>query len=94
MIRDTGYGAELPAQATSPEDAFESQERDRAEEIKTLERKLWVAVVPAAILMLQGQPHSDAGRWLALVITLPVIGWSGRHFYTRAWSRCDMAAPI
>lgn len=86
VIRDTGYGAELPAQTTSPEDAFESQERDRAEEIKTLERKLWVAAVPAAILMLEGHPHSDAGRWLALVITLPVIGWSGRHFYTRAWA--------
>jgi Cu+-exporting ATPase len=41
-----------------------------------LERALpWMAGVPA-----------DAWRWLLLALTVPVVGWAGRHFYTRAWA--------
>ncbi len=29
---------------------------------------------------------ADAWRWTLLGLTLPVVGWAGRHFYTRAWS--------
>jgi Cu+-exporting ATPase len=29
---------------------------------------------------------ADAWRYLLLGLTIPVIGWAGRHFYTRAWS--------
>ena len=35
----------------------------------------WVDRVPA-----------DGWRYLLLALTLPVVGWAGRHFYTRAWS--------
>src|SRR5882724_86423 len=49
VIRDTGYGADLPAQARDPEDAFETQERERVLEMKTLQWKLGVALVPAVI---------------------------------------------
>ena len=35
----------------------------------------WIDRVPA-----------DAWRWLLLGITVPVVGWAGRHFYTRAWA--------
>jgi Cu+-exporting ATPase len=28
---------------------------------------------------------ADAWRYLLLGLTLPVVGWAGRHFYTRAW---------
>jgi Cu+-exporting ATPase len=35
----------------------------------------WTAAVPA-----------DGWRWLLLGLTLPVMGWAGRHFYTRAWT--------
>src|SRR4029077_16981330 len=48
--------------------------------------KFWIAVVPAVLMMILGHPHSDAMRWLELGITLPVVLWSGRHFYTRAWA--------
>ena len=41
-----------------------------------LERALpWMAAVPA-----------DAWRWMLLGLTAPVVGWAGRHFYTRAWA--------
>jgi Cu+-exporting ATPase len=29
---------------------------------------------------------ADAWRYLLLGLTIPVVGWAGRHFYTRAWS--------
>jgi Cu+-exporting ATPase len=29
---------------------------------------------------------ADTWRWVLLGLTLPVIGWAGRHFYTRAWA--------
>jgi P-type Cu+ transporter len=32
------------------------------------------------------QVSADTWRYLLLVITLPVVGWAGRHFYTRAWA--------
>ena len=32
------------------------------------------------------QVSADAWRYLLLALTLPVVGWAGRHFYTRAWS--------
>ncbi|HEX5962427.1 MAG TPA: heavy metal translocating P-type ATPase [Gemmatimonadales bacterium] len=32
------------------------------------------------------QVSADTWRYLLLVITLPVVAWAGRHFYTRAWA--------
>ncbi len=29
---------------------------------------------------------ADTWRYVLLALTLPVVGWAGRHFYTRAWS--------
>ncbi len=85
-IRDTGYGAELPRPNATAEAAFESQDQERGLEATTLTRKFWVAVVPAVVMMIVGHPRSDAVRWLELGLTLPVVLWSGRHFYTRAWA--------
>ncbi|MGH7509013.1 MAG: heavy metal translocating P-type ATPase [Gemmatimonadales bacterium] len=33
-----------------------------------------------------GRVSADTWRYLLLGLTLPVVGWAGRHFYTRAWS--------
>jgi len=32
-----------------------------------------------------GSASSDTLRLLLLALTLPVVGWAGRHFYVRAW---------
>jgi len=32
-----------------------------------------------------GQVPAAAWRWVLLALTLPVVLWSGRHFYVRAW---------
>lgn len=86
VIRETGYGADLPRADATAEGAFESQDEERSAEAGALWRKFWVAIVPAVLMMVLGHPHTDAMRWLELGITLPVVLWSGRHFYVRAWA--------
>jgi len=80
VIRGTGYGAELPAPESSPEALIGAQEQARAEEIRDLGRKFAVSLVAAVLVTIIGQPH-----YALLGLTLPVVGWAGRHFYTRAW---------
>ena len=90
-IRDTGYGAELPP---AVEDAFAEQEaRDKAqaEEFATLKRKAIVSGIVGAIAMVASMalmpiaPHALVNGVL-LVLTVAVMTWAGRHFYTRAWA--------
>jgi Cu+-exporting ATPase len=91
VIRATGYGAELPTPGRSEEDLFDTHEAERAAEMAGLGRKLFVSGIAAAIVMFVGmRPGSHAVgaplRWLQLAVTLPVVLWAGRHYYTRAWN--------
>jgi P-type Cu+ transporter len=91
VIRATGYGAELPTPGRSEEELFDAHEAERAMEMAELGRKLLVSGIAAAIIMLVGmrmggQAPGAPSRWLQLALTLPVVFWSGRHFYTRAWN--------
>ena len=90
-IRDTGYGAELPP---AVEDAFAEQEaRDeaQAEEFATLKRKAIISGIAGAVAMVGSMalmpiaPHALVNGVL-LVLTVAVMTWAGRHFYTRAWA--------
>jgi Cu+-exporting ATPase len=90
-IRDTGYGAELPPVV---EDAFAEQEaRDaaQAEELAELRRKAIVSGAIGAVAMVAPMalmpivPHAVINGVL-LALTVLVMTWAGRHFYTRAWS--------
>ncbi len=88
-IRATGYGAELPRPGESGEALLDAQDEARASETRELRRKFAVSAVVAALTMVTGMPHGGAGdgvRYLLLALTLPLVGWAGRHFYTRAWA--------
>jgi P-type Cu+ transporter len=89
-IRSTGYGAELPSPEISVGAMVDAQDAARDDELRTLRRKLGVSLVAALATMALGLgfgPISpEAQRWLMLGVTAPVVGWAGRHFYTRAWS--------
>ena len=41
-----------------------------------------LGMAPVAMAPATGGPI----RYLQLALTLPVVGWAGRHFYTRAWA--------
>jgi Cu+-exporting ATPase len=88
-IRSTGYGAELPLPEASGEALLDAQDKARAEEVRELQRKLAVSAAAAAIAMLLDLSHhamTSGTRYLLLARTFPVVGWAGRHFYTRAWA--------
>ena len=92
-IRATGYGAELPVAERT---AFEEQAaRDEAqtEEFDELRRKAIVSGVVGAVAMIVSMPgmsgagHATSFQTLGLLAaTVGVMGWAGRHFYTRAWA--------
>ncbi len=119
-IRETGYGAELPAPDGSAQEQIEARDAAQEEEIRDLRRKLGVSLTVAAVAMVLSTPlaervgqsatdplmplmmplthllrqfapwvdrvSSDALRWTLLLLTLPIVGWAGRHYYIRAWS--------
>ena len=90
-IRDTGYGAELPPEV---EDAFAEQEaRDaaQAEELAELKRKAIASGTIGALAMfapmvLMPFVAHDVMNGVLLALTVFVMTWAGRHFYTRAWA--------
>jgi Cu+-exporting ATPase len=82
-IRDTGYGADLPAADGSSEALAGAHDAARDEEIRTLRWKLGVSLAAAVLAMAFSMPPRP---WLLLALTLPVVAWAGRHFYTRAWA--------
>ncbi len=93
-IRDTGYGAELPATTRGAFEEQEEAEAAHAKEVRTLTQKVVVAMVMAVVAMALSieSMNGAAGaqntvvRWTLLVLTTFVMAWAGRHFYTRAWS--------
>ena len=91
VIRETGYGAELPSADASVEELFEAQDAERAAEIADIRTKFVVSIAAALIAIPLSMTHlaiasPDLVRWSLLALTVPVVFWAGRHFYTRAWA--------
>ncbi|HEY9015328.1 MAG TPA: cation transporter, partial [Gemmatimonadales bacterium] len=88
-IRDTGYGAELPTTDTGDEAGLDAEDEARARETRGLRQKVAFSLVAAVLVTLFSMPDlvpAHTGRLLSLLVTLPVVGWAGRQFYTRAWA--------
>src|SRR5690606_26976837 len=123
VIRQTGYGAELPAAEASAQPA--DAEEDAADSAyRELRLKAIVGIIAGAIAMILSMPlmtppeHTAHGpvadpfmrwamesltpvlqplmpwlyaippatlAWGLLFLTLFIMTWAGRHFYTRAW---------
>ncbi len=87
-IRDTGYGAEIPAEERSAFEEQEARDAKTAEEFTELRLKAIMsgAIGVGAMLAMPMMHHSAWASWALLVITTGVMLSAGRHFYTRAWS--------
>ena len=91
-IRDTGYGAEPPRADAAAEERIADRDAARDAEVRELRSKFIVsaavAVISMAIGLLPGgmAAMGSGRRYLLLALTIPVVGWAGRHFYTRAWA--------
>ncbi|HWB85122.1 MAG TPA: heavy metal translocating P-type ATPase [Bryobacteraceae bacterium] len=76
-IEELGYG--VPATAPRP-DAEEPSYR----------RRLWVAILFSAPVLVLGMAHGlvapHLAAWIELALTIPVVFYSGAPFYSGAWS--------
>ena len=94
VIRGTGYGAELPRPDESPFDEQAARDRAHDEEYRELKLKAGVSgaigIVAMACSMPSMSPTHASGApsalYAMLALTVLVMTWAGRHFYTRAWS--------
>ena len=88
-IKATGYDAALPAPGRSALEEQEKQDAAHAAEVRELTRKTIVSLSVAAIIMVLPMVRMGDGErvvpWLLMALTSVVVGWTGRHFYTRAW---------
>jgi Cu+-exporting ATPase len=86
VIRSTGYDAALPSADTTAFAEQERQDEAHVREVRELTRKTVVSLAIAALTMVLPMAVSgDALPWILFALTTVVVGWSGRHFYTRAW---------
>jgi Cu+-exporting ATPase len=95
-VVNAGYGVVERAPATSAAERQAEIDRQKAEAYAALKRRFWVAVglatviMPLSMLMLwpAAMQHVNT-QWLnygLLLLTLPVLLYSGREFYTSAWN--------
>ena len=89
-IREAGYGAEVPSTELVPEELLTAQDAARIQEIATLRSKVVVSGIAAVAAMgFMLVPTGWSMRLTNIVLlglSLPVVFWAGRHFYTRAWA--------
>ncbi len=98
-VEAAGYELQLADAGETAEDLFAKREQEReAESAELMRRFRWgvflglpVAVVGHAHLIpgLSGLSH-DAMRalwWLSAILTIPIIGYVGRRFFTGAWQQ-------
>lgn len=88
-VRSAGYDAH-PTVAGDDEDPLE---KAHAEEYATAKRKFIVAAVLSLPVLVIAMSHGaipwlnfEGVNWLQLILTTPVVLYSGRHFYTGAWA--------
>lgn len=96
-VADAGYGLELLDQPAAADDLARSREAERDDEYRSLLRRFRVGAaltLPVLIIghaeLVPGLADLDPGtmRWLwALsgILTLPILAWVGRRFFTGAW---------
>jgi Cu+-exporting ATPase len=87
VIRDTGYGAELPADDLSPLEEHEARDRAQQAELGALMRKTIVSGIAVVLAWTASMlaPHSRALPYVLLALAVVVMSWAGRHIYRRAW---------
>lgn len=81
IIRDTGYGAELSAPDLSPIAEQDARDASATAEFRDLRVKAIASALIGAAMMVLMLPLPAQ-----LVLTVGVMAWAGRHFYSRAWS--------
>lgn len=90
-IEATGYGVGKPAEGISEEIAARDEEHDAAYAVLRL--KFTVAAILSLPVLIIAMSHGaipflnfDSVNWLQLLLTTPVVLYSGAQFYRGAWA--------
>ncbi len=90
VIRGVGYGADAPHSEVAPDELLSAQDQARAEEVAVLWRKVLVsgaaAVIAMGLMLVPTRWPVQVTNVILLALSVPVVFWAGRHFYTRAWA--------
>jgi P-type Cu+ transporter len=99
-IRSAGYDAIVPAKSESISDAEDAHARARREEYERLRLKFILAAVLALPVLIIAMSHGriaaldfTGARWIQLLLTTPVVLYSGAQFYRGAWAALRHRAP-
>nr|CAA9220797.1 Lead, cadmium, zinc and mercury transporting ATPase; Copper-translocating P-type ATPase [uncultured Armatimonadetes bacterium] len=92
-IADFGYRLrEVPGAEDAAADAEDVEQMARRAELTSLQRKFWVAAVLSLPVLVIAMSHGkipaldfSGVNWLQLVLTTPVVFYSGWQFYRGAW---------
>ncbi|HEY0405989.1 MAG TPA: heavy metal translocating P-type ATPase [Pyrinomonadaceae bacterium] len=91
-IEELGYRVrEVPTGGGSS--AEEAEDEARAAEYRELRRKFWIAALLSAPVLVIAMSHGRIGflnfagvNWLQLLLTTPIVFYSGWQFYRGAWA--------
>lgn len=83
-VRAIGY--DLIIDEDIPAEAQEEIQRNHYQEIKI--RTIWLAILTLPVFIL-GMFYMDwePGRWISMVLTIPVLFYLGRSFFVNAWKQ-------
>ena len=95
-VLNAGYGVTERAPDTSAADRQAGIDRQKAAAYASLKRRLWVAAILAGVVMaasmamlwpaLMQRLNLTGVNYALLALTLPVVLYSGREFYSSAWN--------
>jgi P-type Cu+ transporter len=89
-VKDAGYELVLGAPSNGEDGTGDAEAAARERETRDARRRFAVAAilgVPVLVLgMSHGGLHVPGAGYIQLVLTLPIVLYSGRSYYTRAWA--------
>ena len=87
-LNKVGYGL-LWSDDESGDELAEAQKKDREEYYHQVKTRTITSILLSIPVVIIGMGFMDwiPGRWISLVLSLPVLFYFGRHFYVNAWKQ-------
>ncbi|MEQ9186211.1 MAG: cation transporter, partial [Cryomorphaceae bacterium] len=83
-LQSVGY--DLLVDVEDPEELLEHRQKLYFEEVQ--QRTIWSALLTLPVFII-GMFYMDwaEGRWISMVLSIPILFWFGRSFYINAWKQ-------
>ena len=79
-------GYDLIVDAEDPAEAQENLQKQHYQDVK--QRTIWSAILTLPVFII-GMFYMEwiPGRWISMVLSIPILFWFGRSFYINAWKQ-------